>query len=279
MSKLANFHTKHFVVIVLSLLVFVGLLFVDKTSLKSTKSNEVKSSDNRNSSNSVVVDESIKSQLDQLEKKLSNVQLASEKLQILDQLVSLSMNNGLIDYAVKYQKQIVEMNNEDHLSLQKLGDLALQAMDVMNLDSVEYTKMSQLALESFQKLKSIQREESTWSVKVAIAKVKSRKAPVIMEGIRDLVEITQKNPNHFEANYYLGYFSLESNQPEKALKRFQKCIELQPQNPEVLVGLGESYRLLNQKEQAIKNYQEALKFSKNEVQKSKIQSKIELLNH
>jgi len=279
MSKLANFHTKHFVVIVLSLLVFVGLLFVDKTSLKSTKSNEVKSSDNRNSINSVVVDESIKSQLYQLEKKLSNVQLASEKLQILDQLVSLSMNNGLIDYAVKYQKQIVEMNNEDHLSLQKLGDLALQAMDVMNLDSVEYTKMSQLALESFQKLKSIQSEESTWSVKVAIAKVKSRKAPVIMEGIRDLVEITQKNPNHFEANYYLGYFSLESNQPEKALKRFQKCIELQPQNPEVLIGLGESYRLLNQKEQAIKNYQEALKFSKNEVQKSKIQSKIELLNH
>jgi tetratricopeptide (TPR) repeat protein len=279
MSRLANFHTKHFVVIVLSLLVFVGLLFVDKTSLKSTKSNEVKSSDNRNSSNSVVVDESIKSQLYQLEKKLSNVQLASEKLQILDQLVSLSMNNGLIDYAVKYQKQIVEMNNEDHLSLQKLGDLALQAMDVMNLDSVEYTKMSQLALESFQKLKSIQREESTWSVKVAISKVKSRKAPVIMEGIRDLVEITQKNPNHFEANYYLGYFSLESNQPEKALKRFQKCIELQPQNPEVLIGLGESYRLLNQKEQAIKNYQEALKFSKNEVQKSKIQSKIELLNH
>jgi len=279
MSRLANFHTKHFVVIVSSLLVFVGLLFVDKTSLKSTKSNDVKSSDNRNSSNSVVVDESIKSQLYQLEKKLSNVQLASEKLQILDQLVSLSMNNGLIDYAVKYQKQIVEMNNEDHLSLQKLGDLALQAMDVMNLDSVEYTKMSQLALESFQKLKSIQSEESTWSVKVAIAKVKSRKAPVIMEGIRDLVEITQKNPNHFEANYYLGYFSLESNQPEKALKRFQKCIELQPQNPEVLIGLGESYRLLNQKEQAIKNYQEALKFSKNEVQKSKIQSKIELLNH
>jgi tetratricopeptide (TPR) repeat protein len=278
MSRLANFHTKHFVVIASSLLVFVGLLFVDKTSLKSTKSNEVKSSDNRNSSNSVV-DESIKSQLYQLEKKLSNVQLASEKLQILDQLVSLSMNNGLIDYAVKYQKQIVEMNNEDHLSLQKLGDLALQAMDVMNLDSVEYTKMSQLALESFQKLKSIQSEESTWSVKVAIAKVKSRKAPVIMEGIRDLVEITQKNPNHFEANYYLGYFSLESNQPEKALKRFQKCIELQPQNPEVLIGLGESYRLLNQKEQAIKNYQEALKFSKNEVQKSKIQSKIELLNH
>ncbi len=280
MSNSINLHTKHFVVIGLSLMVFMSLLFVDRTSLKSSKSNTVQNvSDNRNSKLILgSVEETTQKEFEQLENKLKNEDLPSKKLDILNQLVSLALNKNLLDYAIHYQKQLVELNN-DPSNLSKLGDLALLSLDNLKLDSIQYVSYHNIAYESFEQLSQKDSENNIWKVKLAILKVKSKNSNKIMEGIRDLVEITQKNENHFEANYYLGYFSLESNQPDKALKRFEKCLKLQPQNADVLFGLGETYQLLNQKDEAIKHYELALKYSNSEVQKSKIKTKLELFNH
>lgn len=280
MSNSISFHTKHFVVIGLSLLVFVGLLFVDKTSLKSSKSNTVQNaSDNRNS-NSILgsIEENIQKEFEQLESKLKNEELPSKKSEILDQLVSLAINKNHLDYAIHYQKQIVEIDNHP-TNLSKLGDLALLGLETLKLDSLQYFSIHNIAFESFQKLLEKDPNNNNWKIKLAISKVKSKNSNQIMEGIRDLVEITKIDENHFEANYYLGYFSLESNQPEKALKRFEKCLKIQPQNSNVLMGLGEAYKMLNQRNEAIKHYQLALKYAQNAVQKSKIQSQLELFNH
>lgn len=280
MNNSINFHTKHFVVIVLSLIVFMGLLFVDRTSLKTSKSNVVQNvSDNRNSNPTLgPVEETTQKEFEQLENKLKNEDLPSKKLDILNQLVSLALNKNYLDHAIHYQKQLVELNN-DQANLSKLGDLALQALDILKLDSVQYTSIHTIALESFEQLSQKDSENNIWKVKLAILKVKSKNSNKIMEGIRDLVEITQKNENQFEANYYLGYFSLESNQPDKALKRFEKCLKIQPQNADVLFGLGEAYQMLNKRDEAIKHYELALKYSNSEVQKSKIKTKLELFNH
>lgn len=279
MSNTLNFHTKHFVVIGLSLIVFMGLLLVDKTTIQSSKSSSVQNTDNRNSNAKLTpLDEDSQKVFDQLESKLKNENLPSKKIEILNQLVSLSLEKKLLDYAIHYQKQLVEFQNDD-ANVSKLGDLALMSLDNVSLDSTQYFVNSQLALRSFAQLVNKDNQNDHWKVKLAVAKVKSKDSSKIMEGIKDLVEITQKNENHFEANYYLGYFSLESNQPEKALKRFEKCLKLQPKNPEVFMGLGESYQRLNKNDEAIKHYEAALKYSTNEFQKKKIESKLELLKH
>jgi cytochrome c-type biogenesis protein CcmH/NrfG len=44
--------------------------------------------------------------------------------------------------------------------------------------------------------------------------------------------VTKKDSNNIRAIYYLGFFSLESGQLQKAEKRFEKLISLQPQNEE-----------------------------------------------
>lgn len=55
---------------------------------------------------------------------------------------------------------------------------------------------------------------------------------VMNEGIMKLLAVTKKDSNNVRAIYYLGLFSLESGQLQKAEKRFEKLISLQPQNEE-----------------------------------------------
>lgn len=264
----------------LSLVVFVGLLFVDKTSLKSSKSDTVqKNSDSRNSVPVLSsVEEDTKREFEQLENKFKNENLPSKKKEILQQLVSLANNKGYLDFAIHYQKQLAELSN-DPSDFSMLGDLALMGLENLKLDSVQYVSVYNIAHDAFQWLLEKDKANGKWKVKNAVLKVKSKNSSQIMEGIRDLVEIAQKDEGHFEANYYLGYFSLQSNQPEKALKRFEKCLKIQPENAEVLLGLAETYKMLNKKEDAVKYYQLALKYSRGKEQRSKIQEQLELFNH
>jgi tetratricopeptide (TPR) repeat protein len=55
---------------------------------------------------------------------------------------------------------------------------------------------------------------------------------VMNEGIMKLLGVTRNDSNNLRAIYYLGLFSLESGQLEKAEKRFEKLVSLQPQNEE-----------------------------------------------
>ena len=55
---------------------------------------------------------------------------------------------------------------------------------------------------------------------------------VMNEGIMKLLAVTKKDSNNIRAIYYLGLFSLESGQLQKAEKRFEKLVSLQPQNEE-----------------------------------------------
>jgi tetratricopeptide (TPR) repeat protein len=64
-------------------------------------------------------------------------------------------------------------------------------------------------------------------------------ALVMNEGIMKLLTVTRKDSNNVRAIYYLGLFSLESGQLEKAEKRFEKLVSLQPQNEEYVNTLQE----------------------------------------
>lgn len=74
-------------------------------------------------------------------------------------------------------------------------------------------------------------------VDLALANIEKGKSSgdmslVMNEGIMKLLAVTKKDSNNVRAIYYLGLFSLESGQLQKAEKRFEKLILLQPQNEE-----------------------------------------------
>lgn len=64
-------------------------------------------------------------------------------------------------------------------------------------------------------------------------------ALVMNEGIMKLLAVSRADTNNEKAIYHLGLFSIESGQLEKAEKRFEKLILLQPENQEYINTLAE----------------------------------------
>ncbi|MFB1002571.1 MAG: tetratricopeptide repeat protein [Bacteroidia bacterium] len=62
---------------------------------------------------------------------------------------------------------------------------------------------------------------------------------VMNAGIMKLLAVSRADTNNLRAIYHLGLFSIESGQLEKAEKRFEKLILLQPENKEYKAKLTE----------------------------------------
>ncbi|MBP6311630.1 MAG: tetratricopeptide repeat protein [Flavobacteriales bacterium] len=73
-----------------------------------------------------------------------------------------------------------------------------------------------------------------------------------MRGIKMLLEIVKEEPDNVEALWNLGLFSVKSGQYDKALDRFKKVVELDPDGyPDALFYLGRTYATLDSIPQAI----------------------------
>ena len=68
---------------------------------------------------------------------------------------------------------------------------------------------------------------------------------VMNQGIMKLRAVNKVDSNHLGAIYQLGIFSIESGQLQKALKRFEKLVLLQPENQEYQKKLAEIRERLN----------------------------------
>jgi Flp pilus assembly protein TadD len=60
-----------------------------------------------------------------------------------------------------------------------------------------------------------------------------------MEGILALRDLADKYPEAPEPQFYLGIFSIQTGQYEKAVERFRRVVELQPGNWEAWKLLGD----------------------------------------
>jgi tetratricopeptide (TPR) repeat protein len=98
-------------------------------------------------------------------------------------------------------------------------------------------------------------------IKEAVELVKSGSDP--MAGILKLREIAEEEPNNAEAQFYLGVFSVQSGQLEKAVNRLKKVLEIDPNYKQAYMYLGHSYSGLGNKELAIESF-EKFKLSSND---------------
>ncbi|MBL4652401.1 MAG: tetratricopeptide repeat protein [Flavobacteriales bacterium] len=91
------------------------------------------------------------------------------------------------------------------------------------------------------------------NIEDAIELVKSGSDP--MKGILKLREISEEDPKNVKAQFYLGIFSVQSGQLEKAVTRLTKVLELDPNYMEAYLYLGHSYSGLGNKELAIESFE------------------------
>ena len=71
-----------------------------------------------------------------------------------------------------------------------------------------------------------------------------------MRGIAMLREVLSEDPNHIKANYWMWEFSWVSGQFDKAVPRFEKVLEVDPDNADAAKRLTTVFIQLQQNEKA-----------------------------
>jgi tetratricopeptide (TPR) repeat protein len=91
------------------------------------------------------------------------------------------------------------------------------------------------------------------------------------KGLRDLSitnfrKALQLSPGLENANLYLGYHCLRSNEPQQAIEHFSRSLEKGPENASTHEGLGKAYYQLKQWEKAIEHLEFARKLNPRSAQ-------------
>jgi len=100
-----------------------------------------------------------------------------------------------------------------------------------------------------------------------------------MEGIQKIMQVVEKDSNNIFAQTILGHGSVISGQYDRAISRFGRVLELEPENLEAIMMMAEVYERKADKISAIKWYRKAGEFVKNPELKAELQRRIEELNN
>lgn len=83
-------------------------------------------------------------------------------------------------------------------------------------------------------------------------------SPNPMEGITLLRELVQKDSTNVDAQYYLGLFSVQSGQFDKAEERFETVLALRPDDIRYQVEVGYQYMVMQQAQKALSCFERGL---------------------
>ena len=98
-----------------------------------------------------------------------------------------------------------------------------------------------------------------------------------MEGILKIRAIAEKNPNNVFAQFMLGFGGMVSGQNDKAIERFLKVTEIDPQNSEAIFLLAELYERGGDKKKAVEWYEKGKKYVANPELMKALDEKIKTL--
>ena len=100
-----------------------------------------------------------------------------------------------------------------------------------------------------------------------------------MEGIQKIMQVVEKDSNNIFAQTILGHGSVISGQYDRAINRFGRVLELEPENLEAIMMMAEVYERKADKISAIEWYRKAGELVKNPELKAELQRRIEELNN
>lgn len=84
--------------------------------------------------------------------------------------------------------------------------------------------------------------------------------------IAEAEKIVAKDPKNVQAWITLGNDYFDANNPQKSVQAYEKALELQPDNPNVLTDQGVMFRALGFYDRAIANFEKASKIDQNHIQ-------------
>lgn len=112
-------------------------------------------------------------------------------------------------------------------------------------------------------------------VKKALKTIQEGGAP--MQAIGLLKEVIENEPTNELALFYLGDFSLQTGQFDKAIPRFEKLTEIAPKTPQYWYLLAQAYEMNKNSEDAINAYETFITFGTDSIIIDDVKKKIQNL--
>lgn len=113
-------------------------------------------------------------------------------------------------------------------------------------------------------------------VRAALQKMQSGDLPP-MQAVLKIRDIAEKHPRNVMAQMTLGAMSMQTGQYQKAVERFSKVIEVEPQNASAWAQQGRAHAKLEDTAAARNSLQKALQFS-NEQKRPDLKQELDQLN-
>lgn len=253
----SSFGWQHIAVVGFGLLVFVLLLFADKTNLSEDEADEIGSgsTSGENSSGARNSDPHAESLLDLLPpftpddnisvllKALEQEKEISSRSELLRDIVEGAQEVGRIDVAAVYAG-ILAHEQPDPKNLLVAGALYRNAnrTQAMMSDTVAFRKFSDEAIHLLEDAIEKEPDNEDAKIELGLAYVEARSPGLSMQGILKIREVADANPQNTEALFHLGGFSLETGQFDKAEGRFRQILEVDAGNIRAKYFLGVSLR-------------------------------------
>jgi tetratricopeptide (TPR) repeat protein len=240
------------------LLVFVLLLFADKTNLSEDEADEIDSGTENGASSArpeqesapdaeelldlltpFTPDDNLKVLLTALEQEKDK----DARSDLLREIVEGAQNAGRVDVAAVYAGILADEQPDPKNQL-VAGALYRNAnrTPAMLQDTVAFRKFSDRSIDLLEKAVEAEPDNEDAKIELGLAFVEARVPGLSMQGILKIREVAEANPQNTEALFHLGGFSLETGQFDKAEGRFRQILEVEPGNIRAKYFLGVSLR-------------------------------------
>jgi tetratricopeptide (TPR) repeat protein len=131
------------------------------------------------------------------------------------------------------------------------------------------------AIECFEK--TVQLNPGNTNAKIDLASCYVERGSNPMQGISMLREIEKTDSNNVKLQLSFAFFSLKSGQWDKAIKRFEKVLKLQPDYSEVYWYLADAYTQKGEKVKTIESLEKYVASTKDKALKKEVQGYIDKL--
>lgn len=177
----------------------------------------------------------------------------NEKIVIFaDSLAALFKSYNMLDSAAKYQGIAAEKDPAVY-SFKKAGDAYYEAF-TFAVDQTKAQDLAEKAREYYNKGIELGSGDEALDMKANVAMTYIATSNP-MQGISMLTEILKEDPEHEAAIFNLGILSIQSNQYDKAVERFEKLVSLYPENLQGQFYLGLSYKESGKNQKARKQFE------------------------
>ena len=183
-----------------------------------------------------------------LERQLDEVSIDSAKIEILKNLSGKWYEFGRADISGHYAKTIAESaNTEEAWSLAGTTfSICVQRAAEEKIKSY----CTENALRAFENAVSINPENPQHQLNLAVVYAENPPEDNPMKGILMLLDLNKKHPENVGVLTNLGRLGLQTGQFEKAAKRLEKALEIEPENRAANCLIIRAYEGLGQNDKA-----------------------------